>query len=93
MKKEEKFYHLTCTKEIAKYRKQVPNNKLGDPIRPADNSIVFCGKNPENLDGEEILIKMKNPLCKAILDREVKLISTYIDKMVAIVNPKIRSIA
>jgi DNA polymerase I-like protein with 3'-5' exonuclease and polymerase domains len=44
--------------------------------------------------GEEIIIKMDNPLVKPLLEyREVaKLLSTYIDKMPGVVNPKTRRV-
>ena len=78
--------------EIAKYKIQNPTHKLSDPLNissPTQLAILFYDilkvgvideKSPRGT-GEDILAKIDNPLCKAILDyRSVaKLLSTYVD--------------
>ena len=80
--------------QIDDYKKQNPNNKLSDPISvssPTQLAILFYDilgikpvdeKSPRGT-GVEILEKIDNPLCKAILDYRAteKLLSTYIDKL------------
>lgn len=100
---EQEFYRL-CDEygeQIENYKKTHPNHKLSDPIGIGSSQqlatllydIIGCDvvdKEKPRGTGEEILSQIDLPLCKAILKyREVaKLISTYIDKMGAVVNPK-----
>lgn len=87
--------------EIDAYRQANPNNILSDPIgigSPKQLAIVLYDilglvspdKEKPRGTGEEILSRLDTPLSKAILDyRETaKLLSTYVDKMPGIVNPK-----
>lgn len=76
------------------YRRRHPDCKLTDPINfasPTQLAIVLYDilnvgvidkKNPRGT-GEEILQKIDNPLCRAILDNRSfdKVLSTYIDKL------------
>jgi DNA polymerase-1 len=85
--------------QIAAYRMSNPNNKLSDPISinsPVQLAILFYDilgikpvdeKSPRGT-GVEILEKIDNPLCKAILDYRAteKLLSTYIDKLPECIN-------
>lgn len=87
--------------EILEYKIKNPNNKLSDPIlvsSPTQLAILFYDilkieppdpKQPRGT-GVEILEKIDNPLCKAILNyRETdKLLSTYIDKLPDCINSK-----
>lgn len=80
--------------EIDAYKQKYPNNKLSDPISvssPTQLAILFYDilkippvdeKSPRGT-GVEILEKIDNTLCKAILDYRAtdKLLSTYIDKL------------
>lgn len=80
--------------EIEAYKLKNPNHKLSDPISvssPTQLAILFYDilkiepvddKSPRGT-GVEILEKIDNPLCKAILDYRTtdKLLSTYIDKL------------
>lgn len=80
--------------EISAYKMKNPANKLSDPISvssPTQLAILFYDilkippvdeKSPRGT-GVEILEKIDNPLCKAILDYRAteKLLSTYIDKL------------
>lgn len=80
--------------KIDEYKVKNPNNKLSDPISvssPAQLAILFYDilkidpvdeKAPRGT-GVEILEKIDNPLCKAILEYRAtdKLLSTYIDKL------------
>lgn len=89
--------------EIEKYKIQHPNHKLSDPISvssPTQLAILFYDilkieppdKEHPRGTGEEILEKIDNPLCKAILDYRGtdKLLGTYIDKMPEImINGKV----
>lgn len=102
LEKEAEFYRI-CDKysdKIETYKKANPNNKLGSIINiasPTQIAILLYDilgekpvpKQPARGTGEEVLKTINNEFCKAILDyREVaKLISTYIDKMEAIINP------
>ena len=87
--------------EIQSYKIAHPDNKLSDPINiasPTQLAILFYDvlkidpvdeKSPRGT-GVEILEKIDNPLCKAILDYRAtdKLLSTYIDKLPECINPK-----
>ena len=102
VEKEAVFYDL-CDKyndKIEEYRRKNPNNKLGSMINiasPTQIAILLYDilgeksvpRQPARGTGEEVLKAINNEFCKAILDyREIaKLISTYIDKMEAIINP------
>lgn len=102
VEKEAVFYKL-CDKyndKIEAYRQANPNNKLSSMINiasPTQIAILLYDilgekpvpRQPARGTGEEVLKAINNEFCKAILDyREVaKLISTYIDKMEAIINP------
>ena len=87
--------------QINKYIKTHPDNKLSNPINissPTQIAILLYDilglqspdKNKPRGTGEEILTALDHPLSKVILDYRgtVKLLSTYIDKMPEIVNPK-----
>ena len=79
---------------VEDYRRRHPDCKLTDPINfasPTQLAIVLYDilnvgvidkKNPRGT-GEEILQKIDNPLCHAILDNRSfdKVLSTYIDKL------------
>lgn len=100
--KTEKVYQLIdmYSDEIASYKAKNPNNKLSDPINidsPKQLAIllydimkvpVVDDKSPRGT-GEDILLKIDNPLSHAILDYRAvqKLINTYIDKLPSCVNP------
>ena len=102
VEKEAEFYKL-CDKyndKIEEYRRKNPNNKLGSMINIASSTQIAIllydilgekpvPRQPVRGTGEEVLKAINNEFCKAILEyREVaKLISTYIDKMEAIMNP------
>lgn len=87
--------------DIEYYKNSHINHKLDDPINiasPTQLAILFYdilkisppdSKNPRGT-GVDILAKIDNPLAKAILDyRKVdKLLSTYIDKLPSVINPK-----
>lgn len=87
--------------QINKYIKTHPDNKLSNPINissPTQIAILLYDilglqspdKNKPRGTGEEILTALDHPLSKVILDYRgtTKLLSTYIDKMPQIVNPK-----
>lgn len=87
--------------EIDEYKRTHPNHCLSDPIgigSPKQLAIVLYDilgltspdKEKPRGTGEEILSRLDTPLSKAILDyRETaKLLSTYVDKMPGIINPK-----
>lgn len=101
--KEQAFYKVCgmYQKEIDAYKRANPAHKLSDPIlisSPTQIAILLYdiikvkSPNPKNPrgTGEDILSRIDNPLCSAILEyREVaKLLSTYIDKMPQVVNPR-----
>lgn len=108
MKKKEEAFFLFCEENsdlIETYKKKNPGHKLGDPINiasPTQLSILIydilglASKNKEKPrgTGEEILAGIDHPISKIILEYRTvaKLISTYIDKMQAIVNPNTRRI-
>lgn len=85
---------------IDKYRISNPNNKLSDPINigsPTQLGILFYDVLKIPVDeklgrgtGSEILEKIDNPLCKAILDYRAtdKILSTYVDKLPECINEK-----
>ena len=87
--------------KIDVYNQTHPNSKLDNPINigsPTQIAILLYDilglESPDSRSprgtGELILAKMDNDICKAILDyREIqKLLSTYIDKLPLVVNPK-----
>ena len=90
------FYSIldTYKDKIDTYKRLNPNHKLSDPISvssPTQLAILFYdilgiepvdAKSPRGT-GVEILEKIDNPLCKAILEYRTveKLLSTYIDKL------------
>ena len=87
--------------EIEKYKLNNPVNKLSDPINiasPTQLAILLydiLGIEPPNpkvprATGVEMLQKIDNPLCKAILDYRAteKLLSTYVDKLPECINEK-----
>lgn len=92
----EVFYKLLdeYKPQIEQYKITNPNHKLSDPINiasPTQLAILFYDilkiepvddKSPRGT-GVEILEKIDNPLCKAILSyrKTDKLLSTYIDKL------------
>lgn len=101
--REAKFYEL-CSQyqqDIDNYKLKNPGHKLSDPISissPTQLAILLYDilkipcvdkKSPRGT-GEDILLKMNNPICKSVIEyREVaKLLSTYVDKMGKEVNPK-----
>lgn len=97
------FYEVLSmySEEINKYKAMNPNHKLSDPVSissPTQIAIILYDilgltspdqKKPRGT-GEDILLALNVPLSKAILDyRETaKLLSTYVDKLPAVVNPK-----
>ena len=99
----QKFYDV-CDEyadKIDGYRNANPGSKLDNPINissPMQIAIllydIFEFESPDKKKprgtGEEIISTFKHPICEAILAyREVeKLISTYIDKLPACINPK-----
>lgn len=101
--KEAKFYEI-CGRyqsQIDTYKAKTPNHKLSDPISinsPTQLAILLydilnipvVDKKTPRGTGEDILTRIDNPICKAVLEyREVaKLLSTYVDKMGNEVNPK-----
>ena len=101
--REVKFYEVLSmySDEIDKYKSMTPNHKLSDPVSissPTQIAIILYdilgltspdAKKPRGT-GEDILLALNVPLSKAILDyRETaKLLSTYVDKLPAVVNPK-----
>lgn len=87
--------------EIQAYKIKNPNHKLSEPINigsPTQLAILFYDilkiEPPDTSKprgtGSEILEKIDNPLCKAILDYRAtsKLLTTYIDKLPECINPK-----
>lgn len=97
------FYDLLSEYEdkINSYKLSNPNHKLSEPLSvssPTQLAILFYDilgikpvdqKTPRGT-GVEILEKIDNPLCKAILKYRAtdKLLSTYIDKLPECINPK-----
>lgn len=103
LKEKEKAFLDFCDENnlaITEYRnKHFGNCKLSDPIlisSPTQISILlydilgYAMIDNKRGTGEDILNKINKPICKLILEyREVeKLMSTYITKMLKIVNPK-----
>ncbi len=106
--KEAEFVALTCSyeKQIQAYRdKQGYACKLSEPINissPTQIAILFYDiigveavdkKNPRGT-AEEIMSKIDIPLAKCLLEYRgiKKLLSTYIDKMPNIANPKTKRV-
>lgn len=109
LKEKEHLFFEECNKyadKIEAYRnKHYTDCKLDNPINvssPTQLAILIydilkiepVSKKSPRGTGEEILVKIDNPVTKAILEyRKVqKLISTYIDKMPKIVNKKTKKI-
>lgn len=104
LKQKEQAFYKQCDKyqdKINEYKIRNINHKLSDPISIASPTqlaillydilkIPMVDKKSPRGTGEEVLLKIDKPICKAILEyREVaKLLSTYVDKMSTIVNPK-----
>lgn len=101
--KEKAFYNVLdmYKNELLDYRKKNPNSKLSDPISISSNTQIaillydilklpIVDKDKPRGTGEEIISQMDTPIAKAILDyRETaKLLSTYVDKLPKIINPK-----
>lgn len=99
----DRFYSLLAEYQgqIDAYKAANPDHKLSDPISissPSQLATLFYDilkiKSPiqgkERGTGEDVLQKIDNPLCQAILDYRAtgKLLSTYIDKLPECVNPK-----
>lgn len=100
--KTEEFYKLCnmYNAEIEEYKSKNINHKLENPINissPTQLAILIYDilkveppdlKNPRGT-GVEILSKIDNPICQAVLDYRTisKLITTYIDKLPNCVNP------
>lgn len=87
--------------EIEAYKLANPNNILSDPIGIGSSKQIavilydILGlKSPDKEKprgtGEDILVRLDTPISQALLDyRETaKLLSTYVDKMPGILNPK-----
>ena len=87
--------------KINSYKLKNPNNNLSDPILISSPSqlaillydILGCDvvdKSKPRGTGEDILKKINNPLCNAILEYRglQKLLNTYIDKIPEVINPK-----
>lgn len=103
LEKEQAFYDI-CHRydnEIETYKSKNPKHKLSDPISinsPTQLATLFydvlkvpvVDKKAPRGTGEDILVRMNHPLGKAILEYRgiSKLLSTYIDKMGNVVNPK-----
>lgn len=101
--REAKFYEVLSmySEEIEKYKAKNSNHKLSDPVSinsPLQIAIIIYDilgltspdkKKPRGT-GEDILLALNVPLSQAILDyRETaKLLSTYVDKLPSVVNPK-----
>lgn len=99
----DEFYHIlgNYSSDIEKYKRTHPNHKLEEPININSTTQLATlfydvlkippvdSKQPRGT-GIGILQKIDNPLCKAILDyRNIeKLLTTYIDKLPNVVNPK-----
>ena len=87
--------------EIEEYKQSHPNHILSDPIGIGSAKQIAVilydilgltspDKEKPRGTGEEILVRLDTPISQALLDyRETsKLLSTYIDKMPGILNPK-----
>ena len=103
LKEKEKACYDAISKyddKIEAYRKKHINCKLDNPINvgsPVQLAILLYDiigvdivdeKHPRGT-GEEILVRIDNPICKAILDYRglSKLVGTYIDKLPNCINP------
>lgn len=101
--KEHAFYRICAQyqEEIDAYKLKNINHKLSTPISISSPTQIatllydilkvgVIDKKAPRGTGEEILSKIDKPICKAILEyREIaKLLSTYVDKMGNMVNPK-----
>jgi DNA polymerase I-like protein with 3'-5' exonuclease and polymerase domains len=88
-------------KEIQEYKQKNSNHKLSDPINIGSSTQLaillydILGIEPPDKKsprgtGVDILQKIDNPICKAVLEYRTvsKLITTYIDKLPNCVNPK-----
>lgn len=91
--------------EIDTYKLKNPNHKLSTPINIASTTQIaillydILGLTSPDKDkpkgtGEEILEKLDTPFAKAILDYRgiAKLLSTYIEKLPGVLNPKTKKI-
>ena len=87
--------------EIEEYKRTHPNNILSNPIGIGSAKQIAVvlydilgltspDKEKPRGTGEEILVRLDTPISQALLDyRETaKLLSTYVDKMPSILNPK-----
>lgn len=87
--------------EMDTYRRNNPGGKLQDPFNPSSSTQLaillydIIGVKPPDPKtprgtGVEVLEKLDNPVCSAILDSRAfdKALSTYVDKIPGIVNPK-----
>ena len=103
LEEKKKAVYITIDKykdDIAKYCRKHKDHKLDNPINigsPTQLAVLLydimgmksSDKRKPRGTGEEILEKMNNPVCKAILEYRTlsKLVSTYIDKLPDCVNP------
>lgn len=102
-KNEEEFYKVLSMyeTEIEQYKQRNPGHKLSDPINiasPTQIAIILydilqlksMDKNKPRGTGEDILLALNIPLSQAILNYRgtAKLLSTYIDNMPKLINPK-----
>lgn len=99
---QETFYSTLdmYSSEIDAYKAKVINHKLSDPVGIGSSTQIAVilydilkveppdPKKPRGT-GEDILLQIDSPICKAILDYRgiAKLLSTYIDKLPNVVNP------
>lgn len=87
--------------KIDNYKRHNPNSKLDNPINigsPTQLAVLLYDilglkspdKNKPRGTGEDILTALDHPLSQVILDYRgtAKLLSTYIDKLPEIINPK-----
>lgn len=104
LKQKEQAFYDVCKQyqpKIDQYKKKNINHKLSDPISiasPTQLAILLydilqlpaVDKKTPRGTGEEVLLKLDAPICKPILEYRAvaKLLSTYVDKMGTILNPK-----